>query len=852
ADARGGQDGRRNARLKLIAGLIGVGLDELKQRERQRQILQRIAVSAAVLCFTLLAMFGWRWQQSEKQQALDAQALKVRIEQLYDNGRQELLAHNEARAAVYLNEAYKLGVDTPALRYMLARAMRVVDAQSSRLDVGSPIYLAALNADGTRFLTVDGQYRLRVWNAGTGALLATYVIGDTTTYFFAEFSADGQLVWIQSDHSDEPIHRLRIVSAETEKVLASANPGHIQTDAVLPPLDEQSQHFAYLNPDYSIGIRSLLAAEEHRIPGRYSAVRFCNDGRSVMAGTADGTVHLLDRLSGRSIRKFTGLRGTVVALDSSAGCRTLAAGTSQGAVRVWNIERGDVLMTGGHAQAIASVQMNAAGTRVMSATRGGANIWDGETGALLYANKFSDPYNTIAGMSPDGQHLVSLSSSQLSFVHATSADTLYSLDGHHGVALTFNFSANGRKLITGGSDGMAVIWNVPQSSIADFHLGALKDQRLLSEFHPPEGQVLFNRAGSQLVVGGADGVVGAWDSRLLKSDTRFVGHQAPLSAMSFSPDGDVLATGGWDQSLRFWDTGSGASLRHLDQLGGNILRLSFDSKGSHIGVAIQGHGTMLRTVSSGALQAEFETDYARAQSFSPMDSTFAVGISGVAKLWDLLRREFRWSVPLSASGDAGAAPGIAVIAFSPDGERILATVAEQKAFVLDAQTGSILHRFDEPSASGLYTAAFSPDGHTIALGDRGKSVFLWTPDAAKVLTLPGHAAQVKSVSFSPDGALLVSAAADGRLKVWDVNRGQLLDSIAAHDGAVSWDGAQFSPNGNHILSSGVDNVARLWGAQKESRSPELVAAALRCQVAWRANGVSLVSEPDEARGCVSP
>ena len=49
ADAREGKDGKRNALLKLIAGIIAVPYDELRQRERQRRLRQRIRFGAAVM-----------------------------------------------------------------------------------------------------------------------------------------------------------------------------------------------------------------------------------------------------------------------------------------------------------------------------------------------------------------------------------------------------------------------------------------------------------------------------------------------------------------------------------------------------------------------------------------------------------------------------------------------------------------------------------------------------------------------------------------------------------------------------------------------------------------------------------
>src|SRR3954469_24346009 len=61
ADAREGKDGKRNALLKLIAGIVGVPYDQLRQRERQRQIRQRVRMAAAVLgvtAFVILTYLG--------------------------------------------------------------------------------------------------------------------------------------------------------------------------------------------------------------------------------------------------------------------------------------------------------------------------------------------------------------------------------------------------------------------------------------------------------------------------------------------------------------------------------------------------------------------------------------------------------------------------------------------------------------------------------------------------------------------------------------------------------------------------------------------------------------------------
>ena len=849
ADARGEKDGRATAKLKLIAGLIGVGLDELRQRERQRKILQRILGASTAITLTLLAGIGWHWQQNEKQHALEAQAMKVRIAQLYENGRQELLAHNEARAAVYLNEAYKLGVDTPALRYMLARAMRTVDAQALRVNIGGPAVLVNLSSDGKKFLAVDKNSRLSTWDAESGEKLGSYNLDATTESVSAAFSPRDSFIWVDVIQGSEPRKRLKILDANGNRALAEFTEGYINAGAASPMIDAVDEHLVYLKENYSIAVYSTDKKKERFISGRYSVVAVCRDSDSIIAGTANGTVFLFDRDTGALQREFTGLRGAVTALESSSGCKTLVAGTAEGALRVWDSATGAVLMTGGSAQAIGAIQVNAQGTRLASLTLGSVNVWKMQDGALLYAGKFLDPLGSTAAMSPDGMQLATLHDARLSLLSPSSATDMYSLDGHQGAATNFNFSEATHKFISGGADGTVVIWNLPSEAKANFRFGDAKDSRVSNYWEPAEAQARFNYEGSQIFAGGNDGTGGLWRADLLQKTAKLAGHKASLSAAAYSVDDKILATGGRDQSLRFWDAASGAELSHLDHLGGYVNLLLFDSSNRFASVSVQDQGATLRSVPEGTPLIHFETDYSRAQSFSPKDATYAVGTHGVVKLWDISKRAYRWSRPLFADGNG--AVEVTTIKFSPDGERILATASQNRAFILDSRNGNVLQQIYEPAASGLYVSAFSPDGRLVAFGDHGKSVLIWQLATNNVLMSLGHIADIRGVAFSPDSTLLASVGGDGMLKIWDAKKGELLDSISAHENAASWDGVQFSPQGNQILSSGSDNVARLWDVQKESRNPEQIAALLRCRVAWRVSGSMLSSVAPESQGCTT-
>jgi WD40 repeat protein len=846
ADARGGKDGRANAKLKLIAGLINVGLDELKQRERQRQFWRRVSAAAAVVALTVLAGLGWRWQQAEKHRALEAQALQTRIAQLYENGRQELLAHNEARAAVYLNEAYKLGVDTPALRFMLARAMRVVDAQVLRVQTGSAVIQVGLSPDGNRFFTIGQDLVLRIWDGYSGRQLHQYSLAGGADFVFARYSVKGKWIWIHTLASSHQSLRLRILSADTGMLARDLKLGGFFHDAFTEPIDDHDRLVAYLKPDRSIAVEELDGRLSWHLSGQYAMAHFCRDRRALITGAEQGEVTLRAYVSGQVLRRFTGLHGAVVALDSSAGCKTLAAGSDQGEVRLWNVADRSVLMTGGHPQAIIDVQLNSAGSRLTSQTRGGVNVWSGHNGALLFAAKFFDPVNVIAATSPEGTLLASIRSSRLVVTDPVQGQDLYTLDGHLGAARNFNFGSLDTQLASAGSDGSVVLWKLPEKLTEVFRIDA-RESTASTVPASVEVQADFNHRGDAFFYGGNHGAgalqgVKAW--RIAPSD-----QEGAISAIAFSPNDRILAIGQRDRKFRLRDAGSGAVLAEWPALGGRVRALSYSPHGDLLATVVHERTlrSSLRQIPGGKELAHFDIDWPKAQVFSPDGKTYAVGFLGAIKLWDVGQGTFRWATQLPAGETEDGK--IAVVAFSPDGKTVLAVQAQKHAYLLSVVDGKVLHTIDIPAAGGLFAAALSADGSHIAFGDFGKSVFVWQPDTGQVHTLLGHTGEIRSLSFSPEGALLLSAGSDGVIKIWDVEKQELLETTTVHDGPVSWYSAGFNPRGTQAIIGGADGAANMLDMKQERRDPREIAALLSCRVAWRIGEAELIPAPSQTQGC---
>ncbi len=109
----------------------------------------------------------------------------------------------------------------------------------------------------------------------------------------------------------------------------------------------------------------------------------------------------------------------------------------------------------------------------------------------------------------------------------------------------------------------------------------------------------------------------------------------------------------------------------------------------------------------------------------------------------------------------------------------------------------------------MLALAFTPDGRVLASGHYDSVVRLWDVERGELMAeLKGHTAEVHAVAFSPDGRWLASAGRPGELRIWDWRQGQPYAVLPGHADVVL--GLAFSPDGGRLASGGLDKAVRVW------------------------------------------
>ena len=601
------------------------------------------------------------------------------------------------------------------------------------------------SADGTRI----GIISAGIWIYDATTLQLTSVVRNTSRLYNSAFPPDINVIarsdtfdylhiW-DPDTSPQPLQDIEFVAGicftynpETGKIaigsgesttrIWDAKTGKLERTLQRTDEKETFIHSIAFSPDGTllaagdgpdtISIWDTATAEhKHELKGHTNDVKnmaFSPDGSTLASISGDSNIFLWDTQTWQQTDTLTGDMTGIERIAYSQDGELLAAGGADGRIHLWDVNTGKFhkMLTAHQSRISAVIFVKDSRTLVSCSEQGTLRKWDVNTGEnTLSVENHYDTFSKFA-LSHDGKKLAGLSEFSTPYLFDITVPTSPKLVKriHTRRAVDIAFSPDGDTITTVETDQTAYLWDM--SIDIPKHLNGL-----LTEIDTT-----------------------LWGMKIDRPKLSFKGHTAQIACIAFSPDGKTFATGGFDNTLRLWDTTTGKT-KIIKEHKGWVESLAFRPDGKTIASGSGDATIRLSDVHTGA-----EKRAIHLSNTQPVEENQAI---------------------------RGPGKSIVDIAFSPDGKTIAAAAYDPNIYLWDVDTGE-RQPFPYTHTRSIITLAFSPDGKLLVTADRDGIMKIYDVNGKKLLRLfdIGNS-PVENLEFIMDGKILVSVC-DGVITLWDM------------------------------------------------------------------------------------
>ena len=589
------------------------------------------------------------------------------------------------------------------------------------------LWSVAWGPEGKRLATGGSEGTVKIWNAGTGQLLAV-LPGHQGEVLTVAWSPDGR----------------RIASAGQDKAVRIWDPETAQA--------------------------VTLAGHRQAVKG----LAWSPDSRQLASCSDDGTVRIWNPASGATVRIFAASNWLGAVAWSGDGTRLVASGGHH-SFMCWEVASGRELwsLPPNSEGDTLTVAWSPDGTQVATGgTDNSVGFRDAATGTNLAS--YFDNQNKVLSVAwnTDGTFLASatVGDGRIAIRDMQAGGRIIrNLRGHLGSVRCVCWQPRGSKIASASVDGTVKVWDAGNA-----------DPSTLQLSQPDQVTALAWSADStKLATGCRRMAPWIWDLSQVARPNALPGNYTPWTwAVAWNPDGTRLASAGAD-GIDVWDAARRARVWHIGQPAEDYHALAWSPDARFLASSVRAGKLKIWEAATGTLFKIIDMPYndCNSMAWSPDGRCLAIGVGRRIHLWDAVH--FTATKTLDGHADL-----IRCLAWSPSGKCLASASDDSSARIWDVSRGrEITTLFGH--ASSVYSVAWSPDGRRVVTGSWDLSVKIWDPFAGtEVCTFdkPGGISQmIYAVAWSPDGRHIACADMEGGICLLDATPGGLgAAAISVH------------------------------------------------------------------------
>ena len=499
---------------------------------------------------------------------------------------------------------------------------------------------------------------------------------------------------------------------------------------------------------WDIEKRKMILALKGHAEG-VGSVAFSPNGKWLASAGYEGKIKLWD-IEAKKLKYTLDCPGTSVVTFSPDG-RWLASGSID--IKLWDSEIGELKHTLKGAGGIYSLTFSPDGKLLAVGSWGNTiKLWDSETQELRRSMEGHTGSVKSIVFSPDGRVLASGSEDKTVKLWDSETGKLnQTLSGHTEKIDSVVFSPNGKLLVSGSRDKTVRFWDTQQRQLKHTLKGHTLDVT----------SVAFSPDGKVLVSGSKDKTVKLWDSEQGELEHTFF--QVGATSVTFSTDGRLLAASDNDM-VSVWDLEERELVNFLVDHGDSVTSVAFSSEGNVLASGSKDKTIKLWDSEQGEVKQTLSDDTQEITClvFSPDGRVLASGSADKAvKLWDSEQGELKHTL-LDHIYD------VTSVAFSPDGKLLASGSHDGKVNLWDVEQGELQHTLR--AYMDVFSVVFSPDGRLLAASGN-KAINIWQGVLSEAESCYRTELQSSALSIAlkqtADGEiLLISGHSDASIKCW--------------------------------------------------------------------------------------